>query len=224
MPKQKDLKRLVRSRMEKIGESYTTARLQLVRRKTPKPASRPEVDHASLAGMSEEAVRAKTGHSWKEWVAILDNAGAADMPHRDIARYVHQNHEISGWWSQTVTVGYERIRGLRQIGQRRGGSFEAGRSKTFSVPVGELFRAFANARIRRRWLSGIDLTVRKATPDKSVRIGWPDGTSVEVWLVAKGDSKSQVAIVHKKLASQAEVSKRKAFWGERLEALTRELS
>ena len=37
MPRQKDLKRLVRARMEKTGEAYTTARAQVLRKpRTPK--------------------------------------------------------------------------------------------------------------------------------------------------------------------------------------------
>ena len=52
MPKQKDLKRLVRSRMKKTGESYTAARAQLVRKCEP---TRP--NYAELAGMSDTSVR-----------------------------------------------------------------------------------------------------------------------------------------------------------------------
>jgi hypothetical protein len=38
---QKDLKRLIRARMARTGESYTTARLHILRRKTTAPAIRP---------------------------------------------------------------------------------------------------------------------------------------------------------------------------------------
>ena len=37
MPKQKDLKRLVRERMAKTGESYTAARAQLITKRNPSP-------------------------------------------------------------------------------------------------------------------------------------------------------------------------------------------
>ena len=61
--------------------------------------------------------------------------------------------------------------------------------------------------------------MRKATPEKSMRITWEDGTSVEVYFAAKGEKKSQVAIQHRKLAGKADVAKAKAYWGERLAAL-----
>src|SRR5437763_14590432 len=126
MPKQKDLKRIVRSRMQKTGESYTAAPLQVTRKK--------DADFAALAGMSDASVKQATGKTWAEWVRILDEAGSTSKPHRDIVRLVH-SLGTPDWWSQMVTVGYERIRGLREKGQRRGGGFEAGKSRTFRVPV-----------------------------------------------------------------------------------------
>ncbi len=76
MTSQKDLKRLVRSRMQKTGESYTTARLQLLRKRAtssktaPERAVRPQPLDVSKAGMSDEAVRAKTGKTWAEYDGI----------------------------------------------------------------------------------------------------------------------------------------------------------
>jgi hypothetical protein len=223
MPKQKDLKRLVRARMKKTGESYTAARKQLIRKKTrPKPAPLagvPETEYARLAGMSDEAVRAKTGCTWARWVRALDRIGAMDMPHREIARHVHETFKIDGWWAQTVTVGYERIRGLRERGQRRDGSYEATKSRTSPVPIEDLFEAFAAAKTRARWLPDVPLKVRKATANRSMRITWPDGTSVECWFTAKGE-KSQVGVQHTKLASKADAVERKRYWDERLTALS----
>lgn len=169
--------------------------------------------------MSDAAVKAKTGCTWEKWVWALDSAGAADMSHRAIAEMVHGTFKVPDWWAQTVTVGYERIKGLRQIGQRRTGEYEANRSKTFAVPVERLFQAFAHARMRKKWLPGISVTVRKATPSRSVRMTWDDATSVEVWLIAKGASKSSAQIQHRKLASREDAARRKAYWGDRLAAL-----
>jgi uncharacterized protein YndB with AHSA1/START domain len=218
MPKNKDLKRLVRSRMSKTHESYTTARVQLLKKKVPSKAES-ETDLAALAGMSDDAVRAKTGRSWREWVRVLDAIDATAMPHRDIAKHVYEKHGVPGWWAQTVTVGYERIRGLREVGQRRGGGYEANASKTLPIPISKLYRAFSTPRSRSRWLPGAKLTVRRATSDKSIRITWGDGTSVEATFTAKGSEKSQVAIQHRKLPAKADAARMKAYWRERLDAL-----
>jgi hypothetical protein len=213
MPKEKDLKRVVRARMEKTGESYTAARVQTLNKKAAPPP-----DYSALSGIAEETLKEKTGRSWAEWVETLDAFGGRDKPHRDVAAYVHAQG-VSGWWSQSVTVGYERIRGLRAIGQRRAGTWEMSKSRTFPVPVSTLFDAFANARKRAKWLPGVKLTVRTSQKDRSMRITWPDGTSVEVGFMAKGDAKSAVAVAHTKLPEKEAADRLKTYWSERFDQL-----
>src|SRR2546430_16680714 len=145
MPKQKDLKRVVQSSMQKTGESYTAARLQVLKKKEV------ELNYAELAGMSDASVEKQTGRDWAEWVTTLDAVRAAEKPHREIAAYV-SSLGTPDWWSQTVTVGYERIRGLRDRGQRRGGGYEASKSRTFAGPAARIHAAFPNARTPGRWL------------------------------------------------------------------------
>lgn len=169
--------------------------------------------------MSDEKVKDKTGCNWKSWVFALDYVKADQWPHGGIAEYVHDKYKIDGWWAQMVTVGYERIRGLRERGQRRSGEYEATKSRTVPVSLTKLFRAFSQPRTRSRWLPGVTLTVRKATPNKSIRITWGDGTSVEGWFTAKERSKAQVQVQHRKLATRQAAVRMKQFWTERLDAL-----
>lgn len=211
MPKQKDLKRLIRSRMKKTGESYTAARLQLVRKNEPAP------DYAGLAGMSDASVAKATGRTWAQWVTVLDRAGAAERPHREIAAHV-ASLGIPSWWSQTVTVGYERIRGLRERGQRRGGGYDATKSRTFPVSVEDLFDAFVDARKRRRWLP-VRVTVRSATPHKYLRLEWDDGAPVQVGFTSKGSAKSAVAVQHEKLPDRSAADAMKKTWSEHFDRL-----
>lgn len=220
MPRDKDRKRIIRNRMKKTGESYSTARAHVISKsKARQSGSAPAVDHASLAGMSDDRIAARTGRTWRAWVRALDADAAAAMPHRDIAALVRTKHHIGDWWAQTVTVGYERIKGLRERGQRRGGAYEAGKSRTFNVPVTALFDAWANAARRRRWLDGVAPRVRTATASKSMRLQWPDGTLVVVGFLVKGHAKSTVAVTHTKLRDRAASDKAKAYWADRLDAL-----
>jgi hypothetical protein len=216
MPKQKDLKRLIRSRMKKTSEAYTAARLRVLEK------SEPTARYAELAGMSDESVSKRTGRTWAQWVRLLDAGKASEKPHREIAEYV-SSLGMPSWWSQTVTVGYERIRGLRDRGQRRGGGYEATKSRTFAVPVERLFDAFAEARVRRRWL-GPKVTVRRATPHKSMRLSWDDGTPVVLGFFSRGAAKSMVAIAHQKLPDRPAAEEMKRVWSERFDRLGRVLS
>jgi hypothetical protein len=219
MPTDKDFKRLIRGRMHKTGESYTAARAQLQKQKPATPAAPKPSQYAAIAGKSDALIKERTGCTWERWVKALDHAKAETWPHREIARYVMEKYKIPGWWAQTVTVGYERIKGLRAVGQRRDGSFEANKSKTFPVPRDRLYEAFADGRIRARWLPGIVLTIRTATRGKSMRISWPDGTSLEVGFMSKGAHKSQVALQHVRLPDRASAARMKEYWAERLAAL-----
>jgi len=219
MTANKDFKHLVRGRMLKTGESYTAARARLLTQKPTATAAPAALDYAKLAGKSDAIVKERTGCTWERWVKALDRKQAHTWPHREIAKYVHEKYKIPGWWAQTVTVGYERIKGLRAIGQRRDGSFEVSKSRTFAVPLARLYGAFHDSGTRARWLPGVDLTVRTATREKSMRINWPDRTSVEIGFMSKGAAKSQVAVQHGKLADRAAVTRVRQYWTERLGAL-----
>jgi hypothetical protein len=219
MPTNKDFKRLVRGRMQKTGESYTAARAHFlstpaVSKSAPAPAS-----YARLAGMSDATLKAKTGCTWERWVHALDRVKAYSWDHREIAAYAHEKYKVTGWWAQMVTVGYERIKGLRARGQRRGGEFRASKSKVFPVPVAKLYRRFSDRRSRAVWLPGVDLVVRTATRNKYLRITWPDQTTVEVGFTGRGGAKSQVAVQHNRLPDRAAVDRTKQYWAERFAAL-----
>jgi hypothetical protein len=234
MPRNKDLKRLVRARMSKTGESYTAARAHVLAKSSAKPRTTalraagsrktsvsraPRPNYAELAGYSDDVLKAKTGCTWERWVGVLDYHGADKMAHRDIAALVHKKFKIAGWWSQAVTVGYERIKGLRARGQRRDGSYEANKSRTYNVPVETLFAAWADARKRGRWLDGEIGKVRTSTAAKSMRLDGRERSIVAVGFWPKGPSKSAVSVQHTKLRDQETATKLKKYWGERLDAL-----
>jgi uncharacterized protein YndB with AHSA1/START domain len=233
MPTNKDFKRLVRQRMQKTGESYTAARAHLISRRPSRAAAPTAAPHvakppaavayAELARLSDAAVKKATGCTWERWVKTLDHHQAFRWPHRHIARFVRETYKTPPWWTQMVVVGYERIKGLRAVGQARGGGYRVSKRRVFAVPVGRLYRAFSSAAVRRRWLPGLDLRVRSARQDRSLRITWSDGTSVEVLFTEKGVLKSQVALEHGRLADQSVAARTRSFWTERLDALARML-
>ena len=169
--------------------------------------------------MSDAAVQAKTGKTWDAWFKILDKAGGKKMNHQEIVAYLSEKYNVGPWWRQMVTVTYEQARGLREVHQKTGG-YSASSSKTFAAPLAKLYKAWSDAKLRRRWLPEKGIVIRKATPEKSMRITWSDGkTSVSVNFYAKGEAKSQVALEHEKLPDAKTVAQMKAYWARALDRL-----
>lgn len=219
MTRDNDRKAIIRTRMRKTGESYTAARAHVIANASRPQPSAAYTDYSARAGKSDDKVRAATGRTWREWVELLDRENAGALRHRDVARALEQKHGLSDWWAQTVTVGYERIKGVREIGQRLTGTYEVNRSRTFDVPVGVLFDAFAKPALRRRWLTDASPVVRTAAPPKTMRLQWPDGTIVVLGFVARTDRKATVSVQHTKLPDRAAAQRAKEEWAARFDAL-----
>ncbi|MEP6570723.1 MAG: DUF4287 domain-containing protein [Acidobacteriota bacterium] len=169
--------------------------------------------------MSDDAVQAKTGKTWKEWFAILDKAGAKKLSHQEIVNYLHQKQDVGPWWQQMITVTYEEGRGLRERHQKPGG-FQISVSRTIKVPISKLYYAFANNKARKAWLAEDGLAVRTAAANKSMRVTWNDVmTSLEISFLSKGDDKSQVVVQHSKLPNARAATTMKTYWGKALDRL-----
>ena len=167
---------------------------------------------------SSAAVEKATGKTWDEWHAILDDAGAAEMTHKQIVAVLHDKFGVRPWWQQMVAVGYEQARGKRVRHQRPNG-FAINRSKTIAVSASKAFAAWKEKRRRDQWLAAAAFVVRTATANKSLRVTWDDGTNLDVQFLAKGKDKCQVTVEHAKLKNEKMAEAMKKYWGARLEEL-----
>jgi hypothetical protein len=216
MTRDKAPKRVTRARMAKTGERYSAARRHVV-----KPR---EKIRAEDLGQTDANVRQNTGKGWREWFSILDAWGANERTHTDVVRYLMEQHGVPGWWSQSITVGYERARGMRAKYQTAAGFFQVSVSKTFPIGVGKLFKAFAETPQRNRWLERGTLRVRTTLKNRSVRFNFRDGTSrVVVSFDPKGRSKTTVAVQHERLPDARAVEEMRGMWKDHLERLAKML-
>jgi uncharacterized protein YndB with AHSA1/START domain len=202
MTNQKTFKHRVRSRMGKTGESYTAARRVLI------------------AGSEESAATEKaTGRSNEEWFALLDDWGAAERTHAEIAQWLAGHEGVSDWWSQMVTVAYEQARG-RRLPHERPDGFTVTASKTIAVPVADLFAAVSDDARRARWLPDAPVHLRTSTAPKSARYDWEDGaTRVNVGFTARSDTTSTIALSHERLPDPDAAEEMKRWWRGRLAEL-----
>ena len=228
MTTQKLFKRRVRERMAKTGERYATARSHVERQRarataapaeTPKPPDESLDLAAALELASDEKLVEATGQGWLSWIAVLDAWGARDRTHPATVNYLTSEHDVPGWWRQTLTVGYQRARGMRRKHQQADG-YSVYASRTIGVPVGVLFRTFVDDDIRVRWLDDGQMTLRSAQPTLVARFDWERGPSrVMVTFEAKGPAKAAAYLTHERLPNQEAGEAAKSAWKERLGTL-----
>src|SRR5680860_1290995 len=174
--------------------------------------------------LGDDAIEKGSGKNWAEWVEVLDAWGAADTAHTEIARHV-SDLGVDDWWAQSVTVGYERIKGLRATGQQRDGSFEGSASKTFPVGVDRLSAAWIDESERDQWLEPGLLNLRTAQEGKSARFDIAnDGGILALYFTDKGPDKSSVQLQVVNLASKEAADTFRETWKTHLADLARHLS
>jgi hypothetical protein len=211
-------KRRVRERMTKTGESYSAARSHVAVERDRVRAARTRMGDVEDRP-TDDKVTAATGKRWEAWFSILDRWGARQREHRETAAYLMAEHNVPGWWAQSITVWYERSRGLRLKHQQADG-FSVSASKTIAVPVEALFDAFVQSRTRRKWLTDGTMTVRTSQPGRGARFNWSDGTTrVVVSFEPKGAAKTTVTVAHERLPGPDEAETAKLAWRKRLTGL-----
>lgn len=55
------------------------------------------------------------------WFSILDRWGARERKHPETVAYLIDEHHVPGWWAQSITVSYQRDRGMRLKHQQADG-------------------------------------------------------------------------------------------------------
>jgi hypothetical protein len=218
MTKESSFKRRVRDRMSKTGESYAAARSQLSPKRARVQAARERLA-ATDDRPTDDKVAAATGKRWEAWFSALDRWGARQRKHGETVDYLMEEHDVPSWWAQSITVWYERARGMRLKHQQADG-FTVYASKTIAVPLEVLFDAFVNPRSRPTWLTDGTMSLRTSRSGLTARFDWEDGsTRVAVSFEDKGPAKTAVAVAHERLPDPDEAETAKASWRERLSHL-----
>ncbi len=89
---------------------------------------------------TDESVMDHTGRSWNEWCDIIDAWPEADQGHAAVAARLLDEFDVTGWWGQGITVGWERITGRRLVNQMSDGTFTAAVSRTIGIDAARLRR------------------------------------------------------------------------------------
>jgi hypothetical protein len=241
MTQAKKLKKVIRARVAKTGERYTTARRHVLasreRRSTRSKARTARRPSASpVAAVAEARIRERTGHDLDHWYAVLDAFGAAQKGHTASARHLAKDHGVEGWYTQAITVSYERARGLRAKNQRLGGHYAVTVSKVLDVPLERVADALSRPAERSAWLRGSDPAIEKGLrealsgekartvrirPDKLATLRYPaaDGERIELYVSPKTGGRSSIAVAVTKIPSALAMEAQRAAWRRAFEGL-----
>ncbi|HET9138853.1 SRPBCC domain-containing protein [Actinophytocola sp.] len=196
-----------------------------------------ENESPSHGRVSSETVRAATGHSWAEWLEQLDEAGAVDWDHRKIIDYLEREHSgVSGWWRQSIAVGYEQSRGKRAVGQTATG-FQVGVQRAVDATPEALWELLVSR--PELWLGarasvtfepgtrftapGVSGEIRVVRPNDRLRLtwqpqGWSNPAALQLTILT---GKSGTIALHAQLEKLPDAVAREAMRGQWRQALER---
>jgi hypothetical protein len=221
MTTQEAFKSRIRERMTKTGEKYGAARRALL---THSAESAPSGRRVWIATpqLPEESVHAATGRGWDEWADLIEAGPGRDAGHTAIAAWLHEQHGVDPWWCQGVTVGYERIAGLRLPGQMPDGTFSVSRSRVVSIDADALKALLLDDTSRADLLPGFQSTLRSKLTTKWPRFALErDGEPVGTLLVsfdATPSGRTRLVLTHDKIATAEEAELWKEYWADWLAA------
>ena len=200
--------------MEKTGERYVAARRSLIDR----AAAQGRRARVSEPEMSDEAVADATGRGWDEWCEVIEAWPGHRDGHAAIAAWLQSEHDVGAWWAQGVTVGYERITGLRLPHQMADGTFTSNKSMTLAGDAALISGLLRSPGDHADLFPGNEAVLRSGPDAKTVRIGIGGGVA-SFDVRDRGDGRCTVTVAHEKLTSLDDVERWKFYWQEWLEAL-----
>ncbi len=215
MTKQESFKRRIRARMATTGERYLEARRILIEKSASSTSTRPWV---AAPEMSDDAIRSGTGRGWDEWCDLIDEYPHRADGHKAIADHVRNDHGVDAWWAQGVTVGYERITGLRLPHQMADGTFTANKSRTVTIDHDVLRRLLLDDIDRAHLFPDIATEVKSKPTAKTIRMTIGQGVA-KIRLEDRSDGRTRVTIEHEQLPTFDEVEEWKFYWTEWLDAI-----
>jgi hypothetical protein len=198
-------------------------------------SSAPAAAASTKGGLSNAKTIEKTGHDLQYWFAILDGFGGIEKGHTASTAFLYNNYEVSGWYCQGIVVAYERARGKRVMNQRCDGAFEVSVSKVIAATTPVLVKAFTDKKKRKVWSLDVDSGLVEALeaglkdakskgfitrPDGQARFRFKwEGTTVQLYLSAKGPHKTSVVAQQMKLRDAAQVERYRGLWKTAFAAL-----
>jgi uncharacterized protein YndB with AHSA1/START domain len=197
--------------------------------------------------MTEDALEKATGRIGSAWFTLLNEEGMAEVPHKEIAAHLADRHGVSKWWSQTITVEYEKHIGRRILGQTESGGLQIGVTKTLPADAATLWEYLDSRRgiaaltetedpvpdgmvgLNITGSSGLIARTTTYEPGSHIRMQWklpewPSHSILQVRLTPKGGAKTALTFHQEKLPNAASREAMKKRWKDVAERIGEELA
>ena len=157
-----------------------------------------------------------TGRSWEKWLEFLNEIGAGELTHTEIAQRIHDTGDATGWWSQSIAVAYEQHIGRRVPGQVREGEYVVSASKSLPGNMDGVLKSWIEFMRPRGELGGVAISrgpEHVATEKwRYWRCGLADGSRVSVTIYQKHPGKAVLSVEHEKLETPDRIEHWRSFW------------
>lgn len=173
------------------------------------------------------AVANATGMQWAQWARILDDAGGAQLTHKQLAEVAHaampESVDNGGWWAQSVAVAYEQWIGRRIPGQAHDGTFQVSATRTVAGEMQEIFDRWCELCTGITELDGVAVKDGPRTSGTAKRLHWgvtlEDGSRGSVDVSQKTADKVLVAASQVNLTVPDQVERWRSVWKQQLKHL-----
>lgn len=165
--------------------------------------------------ISDKAIEKSTGVTWGAWMERLQQMGAQDLSHKEIATRLVSDYQVAGWWAQALTVRYEQTIGRRKPGQSNAGDFSISVNKTLTGTMGEGLHWWLKIAQARTEFNSVPIITSSTTETekwRNYRVALKDGSRVVVGIYAKTPTKAGFGLQHDKLPSAEAAESWRIYW------------
>jgi len=203
-----------------------------------------QVKLESQSPVNDQAAKAATGKTLKEWFEALDQRGGPAQGRRAINDWLFGECKVDPWWCSTINIEYEAARGVVEKDKRPKG-YTICATKTIAAPLELVYNAWSDPKQLDKWFGaknkadvkdggtfsnadGDQGTYKRVRANKDLRFLWEGasytpGSIVDVVFQDKGKGKTYVQITHDRIQTRAEADGLRAGWGEALDKLKAQL-
>jgi hypothetical protein len=196
--------------------------------------------------VSDKVLKKHTGKIWKEWLQILNKAGAKHWNHQEIVAFLKTKHKQSTWWRQVVANGFEVSTGKRIAGQSLKGTYSATITKSVGVDHKIAWKWICSLDGVNVWLrpmsplkiktgetfeieGGIFGEIRTLKAPQRIRFSWQDldwdkATVVQLNVFKRDKNKCLLVLSHEGLKTARQKAEMHARWRQTIEEIAQNLA